>query len=141
SYPKASHTLRKRNILYLSQVVNEDGTHLLPRKLIAHRWQYRHGCQLFWLSLLEFTILKESNSRRLLDEWLVNPDNVPCEEPYHIDMRPSTYRTKDWLISYTESNTYIWVEYAENNLQNILQKSSIGSKILHLFRMRHHTLR
>src|SRR6266498_6020201 len=93
SYPKASHTLKRRNLLYLSQVVNEDGTHLLPRKLIAHRWQYRHGCQPFWLSYLESTILKQLNSRRLLDEWLVDPDTVPSEEPNSIDICPSTNRT------------------------------------------------
>ena len=95
TYPKASCTLKRRNLLFLSQVVDEDGEHLLTNQLIAHRWQYKLGKKPFWLSLLELRILKAPNSRKLKDEWLVDKDTIPFVEPCHIDVLPTTHRKKD----------------------------------------------
>src|SRR5216110_93264 len=70
SYSKASFTLQCRNLLFLSQVVDEDSEHLLTNQLVAHQWQYKYGIQPLWLSILKSTILKEPNSRKLKNEWM-----------------------------------------------------------------------
>src|SRR2546430_1895733 len=108
TYPKASDLLKRRNLIFLSQVVDEDGEHLLTNQLIAHRWQYKLGKKPSWLSFLELRILKAPNSRKLKDEWLVDKDTIPFVEPCHIDVLPTTHRKKDWVISYDTNNSYLW---------------------------------
>src|SRR5438034_11415179 len=98
TYPKASVILKRRNLIFLSQVVDEDGEHLLTNQLIAYSWQYLLGKKTSCLSLLESRILKAPNSRKLKDEWLVDKDTILFVEPCHIDVIPTTHRKKNWVI-------------------------------------------
>ena len=106
NYRQAITSLKSRHLLYLSQILSEDGSCIPEWKIFNQIHKYRGGPTPIWYKDLVTKLCPNLPSQQIIELDDLFHSTIPKKEIVAIN--PRSIYTKDWIASKLDNNSIIY---------------------------------